>query len=99
MSTPDGGSYPVRQFLPEIPVACYAGTELRFTVPVLNASGTPANVINLLAARAQVRTRWESVELLHSWTTDTPSGMTIGGGAAAGVTIIATGQETATWQA
>jgi hypothetical protein len=91
--------YVVAQALPEIRVECYAGTGLEFSVPVLGAAGAPVNMVNLLGARAQVRTRWESVEVLHSWTTDTPAGMTLGGGANAAVTIMATGQETATWQA
>jgi hypothetical protein len=98
VSTPDGGSYPVRMVLPEIPVECFAGTELRFTVPVLNGDGSPANRLNLLGARAQVRTGWRSAEVLHSWTTDTPAGMALVGTTAAGVEIIATGAETATWQ-
>jgi hypothetical protein len=98
VSTPDGGSYPVRLVLPEIPVECFAGTGLDFTVPVLQGDGSPVVRASLLAARAQVRTSWVSSEVLHSWTTDTPAGMELVGTTAAGVHIIATGAETATWQ-
>jgi hypothetical protein len=101
MTTPV--SYPVRLALPEIPVECYAGTGLDFTVPVLMGNGQPANLVNVLAARAQVRLRWESPEVLHSWTTDVPAGMVLVGlgddEVDAGVRVIATGEETATWQA
>lgn len=96
MTAPE--SYPVRMVLPEIPVECYAGTGLDFTVPILQGDGSPANVASVLAARAQVRTRWESVEVLHSWTTDVPAGMELVGTTEAGVHVIATGSETATWQ-
>jgi hypothetical protein len=91
-------SYPVRLDLPEIPVECYAGTGLDFTVPVLGGDGFPVNTVNVLSARAQVRLRWEAVDVLHSWTTDVPAGMEIVGTTEAGVRVIATGAETAIWQ-
>jgi hypothetical protein len=85
--------------LPEIRVECYAGTGLEFSVPVLGAGGGPTNVASIDSARAQIRTRWESEEILHSWTTDDPAGMTLGGGANGAVTLKATGAETSLWQA
>lgn len=97
MTTP-GGSFPVQMVLPEIPVECFAGTDLDFTVPVLGGDGSDTNIASLLSARAQIRTSWHSAELLHSWTTDTPAGMELVGTTAAGVRIIATGAETAIWQ-
>ncbi len=88
----------VRLLLPELAVECYAGTELSFTVPVLQGDGSPVDADQLSSARAQIRLRWESPEVLHSWTTDDPTGMEIVGTTAAGVSVLATGNETATWQ-
>lgn len=91
--------YTVAMALPEIAVSCYAGTGLDFTVPVLNGDGTPVNVVGVISARAQVRTKWQSSEILHSWTTEDPTGMVITGVANSGVRIIASGAVTALWQA
>ncbi len=89
----------VRLLLPQLAVECYAGTPLEFTVPVLQGlEGDPVAASAISSARAQVRLRWESPDVLHSWTTDDPDGMEIVGTTAAGVHIIATGAETATWQ-
>lgn len=91
--------YDVAMLLPQISVECYAGTGLDFTVPVLNGDGTPVNIVNVASARAQIRDRWESPNLLHSWTTDDPAGMVLTGVANSGVRIKATAAVTALWQA
>lgn len=96
MSTPEP-EFVLAQHLPAIQVECYAGAPLAFTVPILGAGGTPTNAASILAARAQVRSRVEDAEILHSWTTDTPAGMTVGGGADGAVTLTASGLETAIW--
>lgn len=91
--------YDVAMLLPEIKVECYAGTGLDFTVPVLNGNGSPVNIVNVASARAQIRSKWQSPDVLHSWTTDVPAGMVLTGVANSGVRIIASGAETAIWQA
>lgn len=96
MTTPT--DYTVAQLLPGITVECYAGTPLEFSVPILGGDGSPTNVASVDSARAQIRLRALDVDVLHSWTTDVPAGMVITGGANGVVTIMATGQETATWQ-
>lgn len=93
-----GPILPVTLVLPTIPVTCYAGTGLDFTVAVLDGANAPVNATAIDSARAQVRLRWDSPEVLHTWTTDDPTAMEIVGTTAAGVHIIATGQETAVWQ-
>jgi hypothetical protein len=98
VSSPAVVSYPVRMTLPEIPVECFAGTPLEFRVPVLGGDGLAVNRINVLSARAQVRTRWDSPEVLHSWSTDDADGMELDGSTAAGVVLRASGAETAIWQ-
>lgn len=88
----------VRIQLPELSVECYAGTGLSFRVPILQADGSPTNIASVDSARAQVRLRWDSPEVLHTWTTDEPAGMELDGTTAAGVIVRATGAETAIWQ-
>jgi hypothetical protein len=85
------------QALPVIEVVCYAGQPLTMTVPILGASGSPISDAGLVEARAQVRTRWESDEVLYRWEAG-EGNITITGGAAAVVTLTATSTETALWQ-
>lgn len=92
-------SYSLADPLPTISVTAQAGRPLTITVPVLLASGVGADVVGLEHARAQVRLRWDSDEVLADFSDVLGNAALLGtpGGVDARVVLDATGADTSLW--
>lgn len=94
MATVEVGTLPDR-----IDLTLLAGEPMTLTVPVLNGAGAAVAAANLASARAHVRPKVDSDQVLHVFATDNaPADAEITGTTAASIVLTATSEVTSLWQ-
>jgi hypothetical protein len=94
MATVEIGTLPSR-----IDLTVLAGNPMTLTVPVLDGAGSAVAAASLSSARAHVRPRTDSDQILHVFSTDNdPADAEITGTTAASVVLTATSEVTSLWQ-
>lgn len=80
--------------LPQVTLEILAGEDLDKTIAVLDGAGAPVPAASIVSARAQVRVRAGSTEVLHEWSTTAGNAQITSGG----IRLTATAAETLAWQ-